>query len=351
MAEFEAGAAFGAALFASGVYSPDVILTQFNLTNFHMLKSFVTASGVSAIVLHVANQTHYATLKVREPRNLGFFPYDGNVIGGAMIGAGMVLTGACPGTVLVQAGTGRGTFTLIGAVVGGLGYVLALPYLQHTKPARTQSLRKSHEKQSDATVLLATSTSSREPTITATLEANPLTMVVAWEATCMAILYIASSLDPHKSQPQLAGLISPITGGLAIGAAQGVSILLNKHSVGCSGVYQNIGRYLQRTFRSSIFDPQATSQLLAPATVFALGITSASVVLSHHFPPPASATPGTVVEPVKAILGGTIMAFGAGIAGGCTSGHGISGLATFSLSSFVSVAAMFSSGMVAALVF
>lgn len=48
LAEYGAGLSFGAALFASGVYSPTVISAQLHLTNFHMLKSFITASAVSA---------------------------------------------------------------------------------------------------------------------------------------------------------------------------------------------------------------------------------------------------------------------------------------------------------------
>jgi len=45
------------------------------------------------------------------------------------------------------------------------------------------------------------------------------------------------------------------------------------------------------------------------------------------------------------VLGGCIMLVGAGMAGGCTSGHGISGMAKLSLPSFMSVGAMFAGGM------
>ena len=39
------------------------------------------------------------------------------------------------------------------------------------------------------------------------------------------------------------------------------------------------------------------------------------------------------------------MVFGARLAGGCTSGHGISGMATMGVASFVSVTAVFAGGM------
>jgi hypothetical protein len=44
------GAIFGAALTASGVYSPTVIIDELYLRDFHMLKTFIAASASSAYV-------------------------------------------------------------------------------------------------------------------------------------------------------------------------------------------------------------------------------------------------------------------------------------------------------------
>lgn len=49
-----------------------------------------------------------------------------------------------------------------------------------------------------------------------------------------------------------------------------------------------------------------------------------------------------------AFLGGFVMLFGARIAGGCTSGHGISGIAQLSVGSTLAVAAMFAGGILTA---
>lgn len=51
---------------------------------------------------------------------------------------------------------------------------------------------------------------------------------------------------------------------------------------------------------------------------------------------------------VGAFLGGVILMFGARMAGGCTSGHGISGGLQFAASSWTFFAAMFLSGLIAA---
>ena len=46
-----------------------------------------------------------------------------------------------------------------------------------------------------------------------------------------------------------------------------------------------------------------------------------------------------------AFVGGFLMLLGARIADGCTSGHGISGIAQLSIGSFIAVAAMFAGGI------
>lgn len=47
------------------------------------------------------------------------------------------------------------------------------------------------------------------------------------------------------------------------------------------------------------------------------------------------------ISPLASFAGGILLVLGARIAGGCTSGHGISGIARLSVSSLVSTAAMF----------
>lgn len=51
-----------------------------------------------------------------------------------------------------------------------------------------------------------------------------------------------------------------------------------------------------------------------------------------------------------AFVGGVIMAFGARMAGGCTSGHGISGALQLSVGSWIALAAFFAGGVATAMV-
>jgi uncharacterized membrane protein YedE/YeeE len=52
---------------------------------------------------------------------------------------------------------------------------------------------------------------------------------------------------------------------------------------------------------------------------------------------------------LAALAGGGLMAFGAGLAGGCTSGHGISGTMQLSVGSWIAVVCFFASGIATAM--
>ena len=58
------------------------------------------------------------------------------------------------------------------------------------------------------------------------------------------------------------------------------------------------------------------------------------------------AAPG--LHPAYGFCGGFLMLFGARLAGGCTSGHGISGMTLLNLESVVAVPAMFAGGIATA---
>jgi uncharacterized membrane protein YedE/YeeE len=60
-------------------------------------------------------------------------------------------------------------------------------------------------------------------------------------------------------------------------------------------------------------------------------------------------TPNLWTRAPVAFLGGFIMLVGARIAGGCTSGHGISGIAQLSVGSTIAVATMFAGGILTAM--
>lgn len=117
------GLVFGIALEKSRVFEPGMILGQMRLQNFTMVKVFVSAIVTGLIVLACLHGLGLVTL---HPKALSV---GAQVLGGGLIGVGMVIAGACPGTVFAQIGAGYkdAWMILLGGLVGAFAYGYALP--------------------------------------------------------------------------------------------------------------------------------------------------------------------------------------------------------------------------------
>ena len=112
------GIVFGFALEKARVFEPGVIVGQMQLRNFLMLKVFLAAVITGLIVLAVLNGMFGVKLSLK-PLLLR-----ADIIGGLILGAGIALAGACPGTTLAQIGAGYrdAIFILLGGIAGALTY-------------------------------------------------------------------------------------------------------------------------------------------------------------------------------------------------------------------------------------
>ncbi len=108
------GVVFGFALEKSRVFEPGIIVGQMQLRTFIMLKVFLTAVATGAVALAVMHGVGLVTLAPKPTL------YGADIIGGLVLGAGIALAGACPGTVMAQGGVGYrdAVVTLIGGIVG-----------------------------------------------------------------------------------------------------------------------------------------------------------------------------------------------------------------------------------------
>lgn len=122
------GLIFGALLHRGGVAAYNVIVNQFRLRDFTVMKIMITAVIVGG-------------LGVWAMKNLGWAKYDIKPadmlavgLGAAIFGVGMVLLGYCPGTTLAAIGTGsiHALVGLVGMLVGGILFGLSFPWLQQT---------------------------------------------------------------------------------------------------------------------------------------------------------------------------------------------------------------------------
>lgn len=159
-----------------------------------------------------------------------------------------------------------------------------------------------------------------------------------------------------------AGFWSPYLVGALIGALTASALYFPKEPIGASSFYATVAGYLGLALNPARTRALAYFKENPPKIgwefVFVLSIIAGSAA--------AAASGGQLhlrglpemwtdrygrdslgLFAAVAFCGGALMAFGARLAGGCTSGHGITGTAQMSLSSWVSVASFFASGVLA----
>jgi len=89
---------------------------------------FLTAVATGAVVLAFLNGFGYVKLQPKAAL------YAADIVGGLLLGAGITLAGACPGTTLAQIGAGYrdALFTLLGGLFGAVAFSYAQPALSKT---------------------------------------------------------------------------------------------------------------------------------------------------------------------------------------------------------------------------
>jgi uncharacterized membrane protein YedE/YeeE len=158
---------------------------------------------------------------------------------------------------------------------------------------------------------------------------------------------------------------SPYVAGLVIGLLQIPAFLIVETALGASSSYVTIGGLLAFLIDPSILKIDYVARHVAitgknwwqVALVGGIAIGAfLSVWLSRAHRQTVSPVWATALGSTSlakrysvAFVGGFVMLFGARLADGCTSGHGISGMAQLSVGSTIAVAAMFAGGIATAL--
>lgn len=324
------GAAFGAALTAAGVYQPSAIMSQLRLEDSNVLQTFLTATAGSAVITSLLQGLGYVKLS---PRSFSSFnilgPADANVVGGALLGAGMALSGACPGTVAAQVGLGirSAYWTFAGGMAGGIVWT---GFVRPWMAQRNSRSRAATEVKPCLTI-------------------HEYVGVSSWAGLAMFELLAAASIGtlsrswgPNSSSSSSLQ-IQPLAGGLLIAGAQLVTLVLRKSMLGTSTVFDELGSI----FWSTVSDeprPKSTRTM-----VFVTGMTVGAAVLARLVPRSLHNGAASIeVSGIQAALGGFIMVLGSRVAGGCTAGHGISGMSLLSVSSIITVVSMCICGVLVA---
>ena len=146
--------------------------------------------------------------------------------------------------------------------------------------------------------------------------------------------------------------------GILFGLLSALSIFLYG-PIGVSGTYPRfvgaIARALDPSFASSNPYLVKMGAFLQPESLLVIGLLIGGFLASRTSPTKAPATTAihaneksTTRRYLNAFLGGILIVFGARLAGGCTSGHIISGITQLSLSGMLFGAGVFMSGILTA---
>lgn len=157
---------------------------------------------------------------------------------------------------------------------------------------------------------------------------------------------------------------SPYVVGALIGVLVWLTFLLSDKPVGASTAYARVAGLIGRLFAprhtESLKYFQDTKPKIDWEVLFVVGAIGGAFLAAWHgseltgewLPPMWEARFGASSLPLRlaiTFVGGAFMAFGARMAGGCTSGHGISGALQLSVGSWVALVCFFIGGMAVAI--
>ncbi len=156
---------------------------------------------------------------------------------------------------------------------------------------------------------------------------------------------------------------SPYMVGIGIGILSWFAFLLSDKPIGCSTAYARTSGMLERLVRGDRVLKKEYYQKFAPVVdwewMLVVGVVIGAFIsawLSGAFhvlwvPSTWAASFGTspVLRWLVALIGGVLMGLGARWAGGCTSGHGISGTLQLAVSSWLAAICFFIGGIAAAM--
>ena len=157
---------------------------------------------------------------------------------------------------------------------------------------------------------------------------------------------------------------SPYVVGAGIGILSWFTFLLSDTYIGCSTAFARASGMIERLFRGNKVDNKPYYTKFPPIVdwewMLVIGVVIGAYIsakLSGEFqvqwvPERWEASFGSAISArwLVALIGGVIIGFGSRWAGGCTSGHGISGSLQLAVSSWVAAICFFIGGIVTAMV-
>lgn len=308
------GFLFGAALQYAKLNRYNVISGMATLENFAVAKAIAVAIGVGAVIIAIEIGLGFATYHIK-PFLLG-----GIAIGGIIFGAGMAILGYCPGTLPVSLGEGSidALIGITGGLVGGFVYTVVVPSLQSFLGPDLGSI-----------------------SLFTLIGQHHLIFYLVDFILGGAFIWAAFWLNKKEKAADLKWLYSGI--GLAVLNAIVFLEVLSNRIIGASTAYPYVADLVTGTTNNNYFPKiQGPGQweLLFLTGAFISGIVISlfrkefKITLIHSNWEKYKGNSASK-RIIWSFIGGFILIIGARMAGGCTSGHVLSGGMQLSLSSLI----------------
>ena len=156
---------------------------------------------------------------------------------------------------------------------------------------------------------------------------------------------------------------SPYAVGLGIGVLSWLALLLSDKTIGCSAAFSRTSGMIERILRGDRVLEKPYYKKVAPTVTWDWMLVAGIVIGSFlsaqtsgqfqfQWVPEAWAVafgPAAFPRWITALIGGILIGLGARWAGGCTSGHGISGTLQLAISSWLATICFFVGGIATAM--
>lgn len=308
------GFLFGSALQHASLNKYNVISGMATLENLTVAKAIAMAIGVGIILVNLEIGLGLATYHVKP------FLLVGVMLGGLIFGIGMAILGYCPGTLAVSLGEGSldALTGIIGGLVGGLVYTLVVPSIQGMLGPNLGSIS-------------LFSLTGDQPVLFYAL-------LFILGATFIGAAFGVHRLEKTSNKKW-------IVAGIALAVLNAIAFLTSTFNkpIGASTLYPYLGDWLSGTTANAYFEKIQGSgswQLIFLGGAFISGLVLSllrkdfKLRLIHENWKKYKGTSSSK-RIIWAFVGGFVMIFGARMAGGCTSGHVISGGMQLAASSLV----------------
>jgi uncharacterized membrane protein YedE/YeeE len=305
------GFLFGAILQYADLNKFNVISGLALRENFAVPKAIALSIGIGMIFLSIEIAMGMASYHVKP------FVLGGLLIGGLLFGAGMAFLGYCPGTLAVSFGEGSldALVGIIGGLFGGLFYTMVLPYI---KPVLGPDLG-------------AISLNSVMGTNTLFF----VVTIIAGAVFSYAAFYLHKKDKDQSRKWILAGIALAVLNLIVFSAA------VTNRPIGASTTFPYVADLL-----SGYTDNDYFKAIQTPGNwelIFLTGAFLAGLIISRirkdfkliliHDNWKKHKGNSRSERIIWSFIGGFILLFGARMAGGCTSGHILSGGMQFAFSS------------------